>query len=104
MFIDELHTVVGARRKRDRCGEYAQTGAGAWRAALCVGNRAGRIPQVHRGGRGAGEVLNPVSTWIRFPSNFLLWPPSVSDSPGLEVSEGEKNRLVTSLSECYEPK
>ena len=35
LFLDELHTLVGAGqgRGRDGCGQYAETGARAWRAA-----------------------------------------------------------------------
>ena len=44
-------------RRRDRCRQHAQARAGARRAALRRRDHAGRIPQVHREGCGAGAPL-----------------------------------------------
>ena len=59
VFIDELHTMVGAGqgRRRDRRRQHAEAGARARRAALRRRHHAGRIPQVHREGRRARAPL-----------------------------------------------
>ena len=59
LFIDEIHTVVGAgrRRRRHRRQQHAQTGAGARRAAVHRRDHARRIPQAHRERQGAGKTL-----------------------------------------------
>ena len=55
LFIDELHTIVGAGkiRGRDGRGQPAQADARARRTALHRRDHAGRIPQIHRKGRRA---------------------------------------------------
>ena len=59
LFIDELHTVVGAGRVRgrDRRFEHAQAAARPGRAAHHRGDDPRRVPQVHREGRGARASL-----------------------------------------------
>ena len=59
LFIDELHTLVGAGGGRGRGGrgQHAEAGAGARRAALHRRHHAGRVPQAHREGQGAGAPL-----------------------------------------------
>ena len=59
LFIDELHTVVGRRRRRrlDRRVEPAQADARARRAAHDRRHDARRVPQVHREGRRARAAL-----------------------------------------------
>ena len=59
LFIDELHNLVGAGQAEgsmDAC-QPDQAGAGARRAALHRRDDAGRVPQAHREGRGAGAAL-----------------------------------------------
>ena len=59
LFIDELHTVVGAgaRAGRHGCQQHAQAGAGARRAALHRRDDARRISPAHREGQRAGAPL-----------------------------------------------
>ena len=59
LFIDEMHTMVGAgaSRRRDGRGEHAEARAGARRATLHRRDHAGRVPQAHREGPGAGAAL-----------------------------------------------
>ena len=60
LFIDELHTLVGAGggRGRGRRGQHAQAGPGARRAALHRRHDARRVPQARREGQGAGAPLS----------------------------------------------
>jgi ATP-dependent Clp protease ATP-binding subunit ClpB len=53
LFIDELHTLVGAGAAEGAHGrrQHAQAGAGARRAALHRRHHARRVPQAHREGR-----------------------------------------------------
>ena len=64
LFIDELHTLVGAgaRRRRHRRLQHAQAGAGARRAAVRGRVDPERVPQVHREGRRARAAL-PDGAW-----------------------------------------
>jgi ATP-dependent Clp protease ATP-binding subunit ClpC len=59
LFIDELHTLVGAGRggRGDRCLQHAEAGAGARRAAVRRREHAQRVPEVHREGRRARAAL-----------------------------------------------
>ena len=59
LFIDELHTVVGAGRAegRQRRGQPAQAGPGPRRAPLHRRHHARRVSQVHREGRRPGAAL-----------------------------------------------
>jgi ATP-dependent Clp protease ATP-binding subunit ClpB len=59
LFIDEMHTLVGAGkiRWRDGCREPDQAGACAGRAALRRRDHAGRIPQACREGCGPGPPV-----------------------------------------------
>ena len=59
LFVDELHTVVGAgrRRGRDGRGQHAQADARPRRAAHDRRDDARRVPQAHRVGRRAGAPL-----------------------------------------------
>ena len=59
LFIDEMHTIVGAGRAegRGRRGQPAQAGAGPRRAADDRGDHAGRVPQAHREGPGPGAAV-----------------------------------------------
>ena len=59
LFIDELHTVVGAGAAEGRDGrvEPAEAHARARRAALHRRDDARRVPQAHREGRGARAAL-----------------------------------------------
>ena len=59
LFIDELHTVVGAGRGRGRDGRVqpAQADARARRAAHDRRDHARRVPQAHREGRRARATL-----------------------------------------------
>ena len=59
LFIDELHTVVGAGKAEGVDGrrQPAEADAGARRAALHRRHHARRVPQAHRKGRGAGAAL-----------------------------------------------
>ena len=59
LFIDELHTVVGAGGGRGRDGrrQHAQADARARRAALHRRHDARRVPQAHREGRRARAPL-----------------------------------------------
>ena len=59
LFIDELHTVVGAGAAEGRDGRVqpAQADAGARRTALYRRDHAERVSQVYREGRGAGAAL-----------------------------------------------
>ena len=59
LFIDELHTVVGAGAAEGAmdASQHAQADAGARRAAHHRRDHAGRVPQAHREGRGAGAAL-----------------------------------------------
>ena len=59
LFIDELHTVVGAGRAegRQRRRQPAQAGPGPRRAPLHRRHHARRVSQVHREGRRAGTPL-----------------------------------------------
>ena len=59
LFIDELHTVVGAgaAEGRDGRGQYAQADAGARRVAHHRRDDPERVPQVHREGRRIGAAL-----------------------------------------------
>ncbi len=54
LFIDEMHTLVGAGRRRDGRLQYAQADVGPRRASRNWRHHAGRIPQAHRERRGAG--------------------------------------------------
>ena len=58
-FIDELHTVVGAGRRRGRDGrrQHAQADARPRRAAHGRRDHAGRVPQADREGPGPGAAL-----------------------------------------------
>ena len=64
LFIDELHTLVGAGRgrRRDRRVQHAQARARARRAAVHRRLDAQRVPQVHREGRRARAPL-PDRRW-----------------------------------------
>ena len=59
LFIDEMHTLVGAGKARRRDGRVqpAEAGAGARRTALRRRDHARRIPQACREGRGARAPL-----------------------------------------------
>ena len=59
LFIDELHTLVGAGAAEGASGrgQHAQAGAGARRAALHRRHHARRVPQAHREGQGARAAL-----------------------------------------------
>ena len=59
LFIDEMHTLVGAGQGRGGDGrpQPAQAGAGAGRTALHRGDDARRVPQARREGRGAGAAV-----------------------------------------------
>ena len=59
LFIDEMHTLIGAGKARRRDGrlEPAQAGARARRAALHRRDHARRIPEARRKGRGAAAAL-----------------------------------------------
>ena len=59
LFIDELHTVVGAgaAEGRQRCGQPAQAGPGPRRAALHRGDDARRVSQARRKRRRPGAPL-----------------------------------------------
>ena len=59
LFIDELHTLVGAGAAEGAHGrrQHAQAGAGPGRAALHRRHDPRRVPQAHREGRGAGAAL-----------------------------------------------
>ena len=59
LFIDELHTIVGAGAAEGAVsrGESAQADARARRAALRRRDDARRVPQAHREGRGARAAL-----------------------------------------------
>jgi len=59
LFIDELHTLVGAggRRGRDRRREHPQAEAGPRRAADHRCHHPRRVPQVHREGRRTGAPV-----------------------------------------------
>ena len=59
LFIDELHTIVGAgrERRRGRRQQHAQAAARARRTAHHRRDHARRIPQIHREGRRARAPL-----------------------------------------------
>ena len=59
LFIDELHTLVGAGGAEGRHGrrQHAQAGAGARRAAVHRRDDAGRVPQARGEGQGAGAAV-----------------------------------------------
>ena len=71
LFIDELHTIVGAGRGRGRGRrrEHAQADARARRAPLRRRDHARRVPQAHREGRGARAPLP-----ARLSSASPPWP------------------------------
>jgi ATP-dependent Clp protease ATP-binding subunit ClpB len=75
LFIDELHTLVGAARPRAPWTrqQHAQARARARRAALHRRHHAQRVPQAHREGRGPGAAL---------PAVFAN-EPSVNDTIGI---------------------
>ena len=76
LFIDELHTVVGAGKAEGVDGrrQPAQAHAGARRAALHRRHHARRVPQAHREGRGPRAPLPDRCWWTsrrwRTPSPF----------------------------------
>ena len=59
VFIDEMHTVVGAGGAEGAIDawQHAQAGPRPRRAACGGRDHAGRVPPVHREGRGAGAAL-----------------------------------------------
>ena len=59
LFIDEIHTVVGAGAAEGSidASQHAQAGAGPRRAPVRRRHHPRRVPQVHRKGQGAGEAL-----------------------------------------------
>jgi ATP-dependent Clp protease ATP-binding subunit ClpB len=59
LFIDEMHTLIGAGkvRRRDGCGQPAEACAGARRTALHWRDHARRISEARREGRGAAAAL-----------------------------------------------
>ena len=59
LFLDELHTVVGAGAagRRDGRRQHAQADAGPRRAAHDRRHHTGRVPQARREGRGAGPPV-----------------------------------------------
>jgi ATP-dependent Clp protease ATP-binding subunit ClpA len=83
LFIDELHTLVGAGARRGRHGrlQHAQARVGARRAALHRRDHAQRVPQAHREGQAALER--------RFQPVFV-GEPSVEDT--ITILRGLKER------------
>jgi ATP-dependent Clp protease ATP-binding subunit ClpB len=62
LFIDELHTIVGAGASEGRGGrfEYAEAAARARRTPDDRRDHAGRVSQVHREGRALERRFQPV--------------------------------------------
>ena len=60
LFIDEIHTVVGAGAAEGAidASNMMKARSGSWRASVPGRHHRGRVPQAHREGRGPGEALS----------------------------------------------